>query len=218
MFLLSDGKINILVDTSVARSWAKLQRQLSKLSIETIDYLILTHVHFDHASNSKRIQVKYNSKVIIQRLEESYLSRGDNNVPNGTTILTRILVKLSGKRLIHRFRYEPCRPDILVDDEYHLGDIGFNASLMHTPGHTGGSMSLIVDDEIALVGDTLFGVFRGSAFPPFAEDKDLMIQSWGKLLRIECSRFLPSHGTENSRLLVLKEYNKRINKIRSTTG
>ena len=218
VFLLSNGKSNILIDTSVARLWARLQKQLSRLNIDTIDYLILTHAHFDHAANTKRVKEKYNSKVVIQCLEEGYLSRGENNLPNGTTMLTKIIVRLIGNRLINRLRYEPCVPDILVDTEYSLEEFGFNAYLMHTPGHTIGSMSLIIDDEIAIVGDTLFGVFRWSVFPPYAVDEDLMIKSWGKLLRTKCSSFLPSHGTENSKLLVQKEYDSRIKKLRCTAG
>lgn len=216
VFLLSNGKRNILIDTSVARLWIKLQKQLYILGIDTIDYLILTHAHFDHAANAKRIKKKFNSLVIIQYQEENYLSRGDNILPNGTTLLTIPIINLLGKRFFHRYKYEPCSPDILVDSKYDLKEFGFNAYLLHTPGHTRGSMSLIVDDEIAIVGDTMFGVFGWSVFPPYAEDKELMIKSWGKLLRTKCSNFLPSHGTENSKLLVQKDYNKRIKKQRHT--
>jgi hydroxyacylglutathione hydrolase len=87
--------------------------------------------------------------------------------------------------------------------------MGFNATILHTPGHTPGSMSLIVDGEIALVGDCMFGVFKGSAFPPFALDTRQMIESWGKLLDTGCRLFLPSHGTSDSRELVERDYNKR---------
>lgn len=80
---------------------------------------------------------------------------------------------------------------------------------MHTPGHSIGSMSIIVDNEVAIVGDSMFGVFKWSVFPPFAEDCKQMIQSWGKLLETNCSIFIPSHGTENNRLLVQKDYKKR---------
>lgn len=212
VFLLTDGNCNILIDTSVARMWDKLRKELDKIGIDSINYLILTHAHFDHAANTRRVKEKFNSKVIIQCLEEKYLSRGDNILPNGTTILTAVIVKLIGNRLIRRFMYEPCSPDILVESEYSLKEFGFNAYLMHTPGHTKGSMSLIIDDEIAIVGDAMFGVFRWSVFPPYAEDKDLMIKSWGKLLNTNCSKFLPSHGTENSKLLVQKDYDKRIKK------
>lgn len=213
VFLLTNGVKCLLIDTSVSRLWTKLQKQLDKLNITTIDYLILTHAHFDHAANANRIKKKFNASVIIQKNEAVYLLNGDNILPQGTTFLTQAIMDIFGKRLFSKFKYEPCNPDLLIDSDFDLKELGYNAYLIHTPGHTIGSMSLIIDDEIAIVGDAMFGVFKWSVFPPFAEDKDLMIRSWGKLLNTKCLEFIPSHGTANSRLLVQKDYNKRIKKI-----
>jgi glyoxylase-like metal-dependent hydrolase (beta-lactamase superfamily II) len=58
------------------------------------------------------------------------------------------------------------------------------------------------------VGDAMFGVFWWSVFPPFADDVPIMIRSWGKLLNTGSKLFLPGHGTENSRELLEKQYNK----------
>ncbi|MBP6978401.1 MAG: MBL fold metallo-hydrolase [Lentimicrobiaceae bacterium] len=209
VFLLTNGEKNILIDTSVTRLWNRLQRTLDKLGINTINYLILTHAHFDHAANANKIRKKYNALVIIQKDEAIHLSNGDNILPKGTTIFTRPIVNILGKRLISIFKYEPCKYDILVDSCFDLENLGFVGYLIRTPGHTIGSMSLIVDNEVAIVGDSMFGVFKWSVFPPFAENPEQMIQSWGKLLETNCSIFIPSHGTENSRLLVQKDYNKR---------
>ena len=213
VFLLTNGKENILIDTSVSRLWTKLQKSLQLLGIKNIDYLILTHAHIDHAANAKRLKEKYNCKVLVHKREDDFLSRGDNILPKGTMFLTRPIVNLLGKRIFQKFRYEPCKADLLIDSEFDLHEFGFNAYLLHTPGHTAGSVCLIVDDEIAMVGDTLFGVFKWSVFPPYAEDKNTMIKSWGKLLETKCTVFLPSHGTANNRLLVQKDYNRRIKKI-----
>ena len=215
VFLLTDGKRNLLIDTSVARSWHKLKYRIERTTSGKINYLILTHAHFDHAANAKRLQEECNPIVIIQTSEAAYLSGGDNILPGGTNFITRLIVNLIGKRIFNRFRYAPCTPDILVDDKYDLNYMGFRAYLLHTPGHTSGSMSLIIDNEIAIVGDTMFGVFKWSVFPPYAEDQEMMLESWGKLLETGCSLFFPSHGTANSRALLLKDYNKRIRKIQA---
>jgi len=69
-------------------------------------------------------------------------------------------------------------------------------------------MSLIVDDEIAIVGDAMFGIFPNSIFPPFADNVPVMIKSWRKLLDTKCMLFLPAHGTKNSRRLVDGECNR----------
>ena len=75
-----------------------------------------------------------------------------------------------------------------------LRALGFEATVLHTPGHSPGSASLIVDGQIALVGDTLLGTLPRSVFPPFADDPEEMIRSWGRLLRTGCTLFLPGHG------------------------
>lgn len=206
VFLLSDGKMNILVDTSVKRLRSRLFRRLDRLNVTTIDFLILTHAHFDHAANAKAIKRKYQARVLVHREEAACLAAGNNIVPNGTLFFTKIMMNLAGKRLFRRFNYEPCSPDVLVDSAFDLNQYGFNAHLVHNPGHTAGSMSLIVDNEIACVGDALFGVFPGSVFPPFAQDSKLLVKSWAILLDSGCRLFLPSHGKAVDRKLVQKEF------------
>ncbi|MBN1144507.1 MAG: MBL fold metallo-hydrolase [Bacteroidales bacterium] len=213
VFVVRNGTKNLLVDTSVSRLRKKLQRRLDRLGVKTIDYLVLTHAHFDHAANAQRIQEKYNAKVIVQREDEPWLSAGDNALPRGTNRITSVIVNLLAKRLFHLLRYKPCRPDILVDSHFDLKSFEENLYLVHTPGHTAGSLSLIVDDELALAGDTLFGLFRWSVFPPYASDPETMVRSWGKLLETNCSLFLPSHGTPIRRTLLKKDYDQRIQQL-----
>jgi len=71
VFLLSNESKNILIDTSVKRLRNKLEKRLDSLGIKTIDYLILTHSHFDHAANAQWIKQRFNSKIIIQSKEEN---------------------------------------------------------------------------------------------------------------------------------------------------
>ncbi len=210
MFLLTDGNINFLIDTSVGRLWNKLQKRLEKAGITHIDYLILTHAHFDHAANANRIKTKYGASVIVHNNEADFLATGNTIVPQGTTFFTRHLINLAGKQYFRMMRYEPCQSDILAGHLPDLKGMGIDACIMHTPGHTSGSVSVIVEDEIALVGDAMFGVFKGSVFPPYAENTELMIRSWGKLLQTGCRLFIPSHGTANNRALVEKDFCKRV--------
>jgi hydroxyacylglutathione hydrolase len=111
-------------------------------------------------------------------------------------------------------RYPPCNYDIAIDERYDLSEYGFNAYIIHTPGHTEGSLSVIIDNEIALVGDTMFGIFWWTVFPPFASDQFLLLNSWGKLLNSKCRIFIPSHGSVNERTLVEKDYSRLVPKKR----
>jgi hydroxyacylglutathione hydrolase len=209
VLLLSNGRQNILIDSSPAIFRKKLNRRLKTLNINRIDYLILTHTHFDHAGNAAYIKASYGAKVIVHASEAEFLETGYSPLPSGTIFFTKALIGLSRKKKSPIGRYEPCTVDILVDDKFSLSEMGLNAYLLHTPGHSTGSMSLVVDDEIAAVGDAMIGRFRNSVFPPFADDIPELIRSWKKLLDTGCSLFIPSHGSPNSKELVLKDYEKR---------
>jgi hydroxyacylglutathione hydrolase len=210
VFLLAGNGMNILIDTSPGYKWKKLITSLKKLSIKNIDLLILTHTHFDHAANAKRIKDEFGAKVIVNKRESDFLMKGENPMIHGTVAPFRFLVRLIAPIILKKIKYEGCGSDILVDHKLDLKEYGLNAYILHTPGHSVGSQSIIVDDELALAGDSMFGIFPGSIFPPFADNEDEMISSWGMLLQTNCRLFLPSHGTSNSRELVLKNYKKRI--------
>ncbi len=208
-FLVAHGGKCLLVDSGPGSCWKTLDRRLRRLGVGRLDALVLTHAHYDHAGNAARLQEKYKARVIAHIVEGPFLARGENNALGGTNALTRIMVAGLGNRFGRRARYEPCRPDIQVDPSFDLGEFGIKAQALHTPGHTPGSLSVIVDDEIALVGDAMFGIFPGSVFPPYAMDAGETVRSWGKLLATKCRLFLPAHGSANPRRLVLKDYDKR---------
>src|SRR5574344_1440791 len=86
VFLLTNGEKNILIDTSVSRLWNRLQQKLDKLGINSIDYLILTHSHFDHAANANRITKRYNAYILVQKDEADYLSNGETILPKWPAI------------------------------------------------------------------------------------------------------------------------------------
>jgi hydroxyacylglutathione hydrolase len=211
VFLLTNGARHILVDTSIKSNWKKLEQCLNDLQITSLDYLILTHTHFDHAANASDIREKFNALVIVNKMEASYLTTGDNIIPRGTNLLTRFLIYFFAKKVFARLKYKPCQYDLLADSILDLKDFGFSAYIIGTPGHTKGSMCVIVDNEIALVGDAMFGIFKWSILPPYANDVGQMIKSWGLLLeKTGCILFLPGHGSENSRKLVQKYYDKNV--------
>ena len=209
VYLVAHGGKNILVDTSPGSRWKRLDEKLEDLGVERLKALVLTHSHYDHAGNAARLRKLYGVPVIMHRAEAPLLAAGESIVPKGTHFLGRFLVDHLGKRFSRSLACDPCRTDILVDDGLRLDDLGFNAFILHTPGHSPGSISVIVDDEIAIVGDAMFGVLPWSVFPPFAADAGQLVASWGNLLQTKCRLFLPAHGSANSRQQVLKDYNKR---------
>ena len=208
-FLISNQSNSILVDTGRKNSWETLTLQIDKfLGKNNLSNLILTHTHFDHAENASKIKEKYDSKIILHGIEAEHLKMGNAPLPKGNNGVTRFLIDVIGKKMESHYSYEPVDPDILIDENYSLNNLGFNVDIIHTPGHSNGSISVIIDNSIALVGDTLFGVFGNSVYPPFADDTKILIKSWKKLLNTHCSLFIPGHGKEINRKLLESQYYK----------
>ena len=213
VFLLKNEKWNILIDTSVSWNRKKLESQLKKLNINNIDLIIITHTHFDHVTNAGVFKEKYNSKILVHHSEVRNIEKGFKELPMGTNLVTQFLIDKIGYRLMKLFSYTPCTCDIIVESFFDLKPFGFDAYIMHTPGHSIGSISVIVDNEIAIVGDAMFGLLPWSVFPPFADDVSQMVIGWGILLETGCTIFLPAHGRSCSRELLKKEYSKKVSKL-----
>jgi glyoxylase-like metal-dependent hydrolase (beta-lactamase superfamily II) len=204
VFLITNGTRNLLVDTSMPAEWRPLSRRLKRLGVDHLDGLILTHAHMDHAGNAARIRETFHPVVMVHRNEAGDLASGATSVPGGTLAVTRLLVHMISRFAVSIRQFAPCRYDLTVESRFNLHDFGLDACILHTPGHTAGSVSVIVDGEIALVGDAMFGML--SVFPPFADDPGRLIASWGQLLDTGCSWFLPAHGSAKSRARLRKAY------------
>jgi glyoxylase-like metal-dependent hydrolase (beta-lactamase superfamily II) len=209
VFLIKAGDMVLLVDTSPALFKKQLLNSIRNKNIHSIDYLILTHTHFDHAGNAAIIKEKYAAKVIVHRNEAEYLLTGNSPVPAGTNSFTKWLVKHPGALAAKYYTYKGCKADMLVSDVIEMPVKNAQIKIIHTPGHSAGSVSVIIDEEIALVGDTLFGTYPGSCFPPFADDVPQLIRSWGILLDTGCKYFYPAHGGVIHRSLLEEAFKNR---------
>ncbi len=186
---------------------------LEKLKINKLDALILTHTHFDHAENANFIHKNYKPKVIVHQTESDFLHSGDSPLPEGSFFFTKIITRLLARQVQSWFTYESCLADIEVTDNYSLSELGFNAYLIHTPGHSRGSISIIVDDELALVGDEMESIIPYTIFPAFADEPNQVIISWGRLLESNCRLFLPGHGNMITRETLESAYKKKLQLI-----
>jgi len=75
--------------------------------------------------------------------------------------------------------------------------MGVPGKILHTPGHSPGSVSLVLDSGDAFVGDTAVNGFPlryGPGLPPFAEDLPELKKSWRKLLEHGAKTIHPAHG------------------------
>ncbi len=209
VYLVRNKDRQVLVDTSAKFFYNTLRKRLEKFSFGSggSDCLVLTHTHYDHCQNAAALKEETGCRIIVSREAEKSITDGYTAPPKGTIPLTRLLISIGEKRGNKDFQYRPFKADDMVTKEYRpFGNE--NIQIIPTPGHSADSMSIIVDNEIALVGDAMFGIFIRSVYPPFCDDTDEMLKSWANLTATGCTLFLPGHGSAISLPRLLSQYHK----------
>lgn len=200
-YLILTGNDIILADTGKLSSFGRLSRSMDLLNtpIESVTILILTHTHFDHCQSAKKIKDISGCQIIVSQEASGFVHQGFTKLPRGTFLITNIISKLGNYFGKKRFGYDPFQPDLFVNGNLTIRTLNGRIKLIETKGHSDDSISIIIDDEIAVVGDVLFGVFKNSIFPPFADNTAKLAESWRLLFETDCELFLPGHGRETNR-------------------
>ncbi len=137
-----------LIDTGMAGSAKKILgyvKNVLKRDNTDIKTIIITHHHFDHVGSLDKLKNLTGAKIAIHKDDADYISGKKSD--NGST-LVNVFVKLF--KII--YRYKPVEPDIILEDGDQMGEY----QVIHTPGHTPGSICLYNHHNKAIfVGDNL---------------------------------------------------------------
>lgn len=199
-FLLIQGADAMLIDSGLPGSETHVWRMLKKhnLDWQNIRAIVLTHGHIDHAGSAKRIRELTTAPIIAHAAEVPYLL-GAKPLLRPTGSFGR-LFQMTGA--IQR-PFEYFAPDLpIYDTRLGLEDFGFAAEILHTPGHTPGSVSVLLEDGQVFGGDLIAsGILLGGIVlknrpkqPPFEEDHLQVASSLNALLAMGCTRFHVGHG------------------------
>jgi len=211
-YLVAGGQQVVLVDSGTKGNAQRIVQTLANrnFSPRHIRLIIVTHTHYDHCGSLKALRDLSGAPALVHENEAVRLMEGYGGFPKGTSLLTALISGL-GRTLGKRMGgYEAVSPDILVKDRFGLEDYGLDGYVLATPGHTAGSVSVILENKHAIVGDTLFNVFNKSLFPPFADDPVELLRSWKKLYETGCESFYPGHGKRFHRDRLKKDLEARM--------
>jgi hydroxyacylglutathione hydrolase len=186
----------ILVDCGNSGSEMRILQILKSLGLEPdmLKLLILTHVHFDHAGSAQKLKEETACRIMAHRSEETRLRKGKTPIPAGTRWKAKFLVGI-GRLFASRIASFPgAEVDLMVGESFDLEEFGFPGKVYHTPGHTHGSMVVVMNGGELIGGDTIFGLDGKQHFPPFAEDLPALLRSWHLIRDLQPTLLFPAHG------------------------
>jgi glyoxylase-like metal-dependent hydrolase (beta-lactamase superfamily II) len=189
VFLLLDQRITI-VDTGPRWSRGSILRAIKELGRDPseVDRIVLTHAHFDHAGSL----AAFGADGVLERHAHPIAAevvRG--NRPAQTTYWR------PATWLYHHAFAWLLQPRSDIDSDLEGGDVlpvlgGLRA--IHTPGHTDGHLSLLLEEHGVLLSGDALQVRRGRLVPPliFSDARDAG-RSIARLATFEFETLAPSH-------------------------
>jgi len=193
VFLLGSDKL-ALVDTGMAGSVGAIERYLTRIGRprEALKLVVVTHCHVDHTWSLAKLRWAQPLLVAAHEAEAPYI---DGRLPplgvQGSGFVRGIQRLISSR---HRRKSVPV--DVSLRDGSHL-DFGLDVRVLHTPGHTPGSISLYLPGpRLLLVGDAISNRYGRLRLPPRATtvDMDKARHSVARLAALDVEVVCFGHG------------------------
>lgn len=148
---------------------------------EKIDYIILTHCHFDHIESLCELKEKTGAEIVFSKTGKTNLNNPDVNLS----------VMVYGKNT-------GTEPDILVSDGDFLDFDEFKIKCIETPGHTSCGMCYLLENNL-FSGDTLFNKSIGRTDFPTGNYSVLEGSVKNKIYTLDDNiTVFPGHGDKTS--------------------
>lgn len=197
-FLLKCKEGYLLIDTGYPNKYKQFIKKLKKLEIDIseIKYILLTHHHYDHAGLACILLKDTRAKLIVHQKAIPLLKKGITEKGKEFNLTIKLIFWVLS--LFNDFTYPPViireEDYIIKDDDFDLlKEIGIDGVILYTPGHSKDSISVLLSDGKAFVGDAAMD-FITTPYPIIIDDINEVYNSWDKLIEYGAKTIYPAHG------------------------
>jgi glyoxylase-like metal-dependent hydrolase (beta-lactamase superfamily II) len=203
-FLLRGKSGSLLVDTGPPGAETRLLAAITAQGVtpESLSLILITHGHTDHYGSAAALRELTGAPVAMHALDADAARQGINQPDSlrPANTLGWLYLRLGLLRNWATPDYAPAfEPGVIFSDGMDLAPYGVTGHALHTPGHTPGSSSVLLDSGQILIGDMVMGSFRSALRRPgpglaFAWDLQHNRQSLRQLLAGAPQRLYAGHG------------------------
>jgi hydroxyacylglutathione hydrolase len=214
VFLVRGQTGCILVDAGNPDTADVILERLKSYGVapDDVRLILITHGHIDHFGSAAALRERTGAPVAVHALDADELRQvvNEQDGPRQAGWLVNLIMRTPFlQRILGLDRMSPCEPDILFEGaESRLDEYGVAGRVILTPGHTRGSVSVLLDSGEAIIGDMvmgrLMGLIRRPGPPLIAYDLEQNWESVRRLLNLAPHTVYVGHGGPFSTEVVSK--------------
>lgn len=193
-YLLEYEEGLFLVDAGLPLTERLILDRIEELGGKELRLIYITHAHIDHYGAAAAVREATGAPIAVHRADAAAMAEGVTEL--GMVRDWEWTEDTFVPWVEDSLQIEPVEPDILLEDGDSLAEYGLDATVLHTPGHTPGSSSLIVEGTLAFVGDLLSANGKPHAQRMYAADWDQLEASIARLQELNVLWVYSGHGNE----------------------
>ncbi len=193
-YLVDTGNGFVLIDTGMFFHWERLEEALKagECVPGSLKLVVITHGDRDHIGNCTKLQEKYKVPVAIHEADVPMARDGLFLKRRNRTLAGKIHMFLARLRM-KNMPVSKFEPDILLKDGQSLKEYGFDAKVLHLPGHTKGSIGILTKEGDLFSGDTLINQKKPD-YAIYIENFPQLKNSLRALNKLKIRNVYPGHG------------------------
>ena len=193
-FLIDDGQTSILYDSGFGFTGDRLCENVKrKLGTRKLDYIFLTHSHYDHALGAVYVKKEYpDAKIVAGEYAARIFEK-----PSAKSTMRNLDRKFARKCGVYEYEdlIDNLKVDIKVSDGDHVkaGDMDF--TVIDLPGHTKCSVGFYLAENKLLLNSETLGVYFGenSILPICLVGYKMSLDSFEKIRHFDIENMLVPH-------------------------